>query len=129
MVQLKVGFPEKADSVIVVRRFPFLIGRREDAGLKLEEPGVWERHARIDLDPEEGFFLEVESGALAAVNGEPIQRSRLVNGDVIRIGSIPIQFWLSEVRQSSFRVREWLTWIAMAALAGIQVWLVYLLSR
>ena len=121
MVQLKVGFPDKADSVIVVRHFPFRVGRSNDSGLKLAEPGVWDRHARIDLDRAEGFFLEVEPGALAAVNGEPAQRTTLRNGDVIRIGSVSIQFWLSEVRQADFRIREWLTWAAMAVLAGIQV--------
>jgi len=129
MVQLKVGFPDKADSVVVVRRFPFRIGRSDDAGLKLAEPGVWDRHARIELDRAKGFLLDVESGALSSVNGEPAQTTPLRSGDSIRIGSVTIQFWLSEVRQANFRVREWLTWASMATLAAIQVALVYLLSR
>lgn len=129
MVQLKVGFPDKADSVLVVRHFPFRIGRSSDSGLTLAEPGVWERHARIDLDRSEGFMLEVEPGALASVNAEPVQRTPLRSGDMIRIGSVNIQFWLSEVRQANFRVREWLTWAAMVALAAVQIALFYLLSR
>jgi pSer/pThr/pTyr-binding forkhead associated (FHA) protein len=129
MVQLKVGFPDKADSVIVVRHFPFRIGRSPDSTLPLAEPGVWERHARIILDRAKGFLLEVEPGALAAVNGEPVHEATLRNGDLIRIGSVTIQFWLSEVLQANFRIREWLTWGAMAALAGIQVALFYLLSQ
>jgi pSer/pThr/pTyr-binding forkhead associated (FHA) protein len=129
MVQLKVGVPDRADSVIVVRHFPLRIGRSRDSGLQLAEPGVWEQHARIELDRVEGFLLEIEPGALAAVNGEPVQKSPLRNGDVVRIGSVTIQFWLGEVRQADFRIREWLTWIAMAALAGIQVALFYLLSQ
>src|SRR5258708_34445398 len=129
MVQLNIRFPNKAGSETVARRFPFRIGRSADADLRLQEPGVWERHARIELDFDEGFMLITEPGALAAVNGDPMRRTRLRNGDTINIGALSIQFCLGSVRQVRFTLREWLTWAGLAAVCGGQVALVYWLSR
>ena len=129
MVQLSVVSGKTAGTGLVIRRFPVRIGRSPKADLCLEEQGVWDDHLRLELHRGEGFVLETAPNALAAVNGHRAQRTVLRNGDIIEIGSARIQFWLSETRQSGLRLREGLTWAAIAAISLGQVALVYLLLR
>jgi len=49
----------------------------------------------------------------------------LRNGDAIEIGSLKIQFWLSEARQRGLRLREWFVWVLIAAVCLGQVALIY----
>ncbi len=129
MVQLNVLSGNKAGTVWVARRFPVRIGRSSAADLQLEENGVWDQHLRLDLNPKEGIILSAESQALATVNGEPVQQVVLRNGDVIDIGSLKLQFCLSDTRQTGLRFREGLTWGAIAAISLGQVGLIYWLLR
>jgi hypothetical protein len=66
---------------------------------------------------------------LLQVNDAPVRRAVLRNGDVISLGALKIRFSLGPVRQSSLAPREWLTWLALAALCLGQVALVYWLIR
>ncbi len=125
MFQLNVLTGGKAGAVCVARHFPFRIGRVPSMDLCLEDEGVWDRHLVLDLTPENQVLLTVPSEATATVNSEPFRQSRLRNGDVLAIGSVKLQFWLSETRPISLRHREWLTWAALAALSLGQVALVY----
>ena len=129
MVQLKVLSGKKAGAAYVARRFPVRIGRAPAADLRLEEEGVWDQHLRLDLNPADGFHLGIQPGALATVNGAPLPQTPLRNGDTIEIGALKIQFWLSETRQRGLRLREWLTWAAIAALCLGQIAVIYLLLR
>ena len=111
------------------RRFPVRIGRAPPADLQLEEQGVWDLHLQIDLNPKEGFVATVPSGTLAIINGCPIDRAVLRNGDIIELGAVKLQFWLAESRQAGLRLREWLTWLAIAAISLGQIWLIYWLLK
>jgi len=124
MFQLKVLSGKKAGTVWVARRFPVRIGRAA-ADLQLEESGVWDQHLQLDLNPEEGIVLRAQPDTLASVNGQPVQRTVLRNGDAIDIGSLRMQFWLSEARQGGLRFREGLTWAGIAAISLGQVGLIY----
>ena len=125
MVQIKILSGAKAGTTWVARRFPVRIGRSATADLQLHESGVWDEHLRIDLQPSAGFVLNALPNALASVNGQAAQQIALHNGDNIEIGSLRIQFWLSETRQGGLRLREWLTWAAIAAISLGQVGLIY----
>jgi len=129
MVQISILSGKQAGAVAVARRFPFGVGRNCDADLCLEEDGVWERHLELVLEMPEGFLLRANSNALTTVNGQPTRQSFLRNGDVIELGPVNIQFWLSQMRQIDLRLREFLTWFALAALCAAQVALVYWLIR
>ena len=129
MVQLKVLSGKKAGTAWVARRFPVRIGRSPAADLQLEESGVWDQHLRLDFDPTAGIVLSAQLDALATVNGQPVHRTVLRNGDVIDIGSLRMQFWLSETRQAGLRVREGLTWAGIAAVSLGQICLIYWLLR
>ena len=129
MLQLSIVSGKMAGTSLVARRFPVRIGRSPDADLRLEENGVWDEHLVLGFHAAEGFVVETAPNALAAVNGHPVQRAVLRNGDIIEIGSVRLQFWLSETRQSGLRLREGITWAAIAAISLGQIALVYWLLR
>ena len=125
MIQLKVLSGKKAGTAWVARRFPVRIGRSASASLQLEEDGVWDEHLHLDFSPAEGVVLSAQPDALASVNGQPVRQAVLRNGDAIEIGSLRMQFWLSETRQAGLRFREGLTWAAIAGISLGQVGLIY----
>ena len=125
MVQLKVLSGKKAGTIWEARRFPVRIGRSAGADLRLEEAGVWDDHLQLSFDPAEGIVLSAQPDAPAFVNGEPVSQAVLRNGDAIEIGSLKMQFWLSETRQTGLRFREGLTWASIAAICLGQVGLIY----
>jgi sulfur carrier protein ThiS len=129
MVQLKVLSGKKAGTAWVARHFPVRIGRSAGADLQVEESGVWDQHLQLDFNPGEGIVLNAQPNALVAVNGQAVQQTVLRNGDEIDIGSLRLQFWLSETRQADLRLREAFTWAAIAAISLGQVGLIYWLLR
>jgi pSer/pThr/pTyr-binding forkhead associated (FHA) protein len=125
MILIRILSGKKAGDAFAARRFPVRIGRAATADLQVEEPGVWDQHLRLDLDPAEGFVLSTEPDALARVNGEPVQQAFLRNGDAIEIGSLQLQFWLSETRLAGLRLREALTWGLLLLVCLVQAALLF----
>ncbi len=109
----------------VTRRFPVQIGRSSHADLRLEEEGVWDEHLNLMLDSNEGFILETFPNALATVNGQPLDRIILRNGDLIELGSVKMQFFLSQNCQKGLRFREALTWAGITVISLVQICLLY----
>ena len=129
MIQLHILSGKQAGGEIAVRRFPFVIGRAADAGLPLDEPGVWDRHLQIAFQRDRGFTFTVQSSALTIINGNAVEAGVLCNGDWIEIGSARLRFWLARSTQKTLRVREGLTWLALFALFAAQLALIYWLLR
>lgn len=129
MLQAKILTGNLTGSVRPIRSFPFLIGRSAAANLRLEEPGVWERHVSIELDPASGFLLTIHENARVRLNGAPIRGGPLKNGDVIEIGAVKLEVWLSPVEQHSLGPRELGTWAALGCMAFGEIGLVYWLLR
>ena len=128
MIQLQLLSGHRSGTVFRATRFPIRAGRAPDLDLPLDEPGVWQRHFQIDWRPE-GLVLQTEPEALLNINDTPVQRALLRNGDILTLGALKLRFSLAPVRQASLALREWLTWLALAALCLAQVALVYLLIR
>ena len=130
MVELRLlsGNTDTADCAYLVRRFPCTIGRSSHADLRLEHAGVWDRHLNIELAPE-GFIVVSLPEAHTALNGQPVERASLRNGDIIDAGAAKLQFWLAEPTQRSLRFREMSTWIGLGFLCVVEVVVVYLLVR
>ncbi len=127
MVQLKI-LSEGESPVRTISRFPYVVGRSPTADLQLEEAGVWDRHLQLELDRQTGLFLTLLPGALASVNGLPVdERAALRNGDVIEAGAARFQFWLGPTRQRSFAFREAVTWVALAILCLVEIAVIYAL--
>jgi hypothetical protein len=129
MIQLGILSGKKAGTAWAARRFPVQIGRSPTDDLQIVEPGVWEHHLRLQLDRGEGFHFSTRPEAVAIINGQPFHQAALRNGDTIELGSLRMRFWLAETRQRGLRMREWLTWAAIAAVSLGQVGLVYWLLR
>lgn len=110
---------------MVARRFPFLVGRAPDAGLRLDDEGVFDRHFTLQFSPSEGFLLRSEANAVTAVNNQPAAQARLHSGDVINAGSASIAFALSPMRQRSLRFREGFVWFMLVMLCLVQVAVIY----
>ena len=125
MVQFKILSGKMAGSSWETRRFPVRIGRSTGSDLQLEEAGVWDDHLKIDLEPKEGFMAETQASAFASINGQPIQRAALRNGDTLEIGSIKLQFWLSEAPQRGQAVREAFVWSMISLVCLGQIAVVY----
>jgi hypothetical protein len=127
MVQFNILSGKKAGASWVTRHFPVRIGRAPNCELQIEEPGIWDHHLQLDFIPADGFVLSTKPDTLATVNSQPVQETILRNGDLIEAGSLKLQFWLSETRQTGLRVRESLTWLAIAAICLAQIAMIYLL--
>ncbi|HXE41402.1 MAG TPA: FHA domain-containing protein [Candidatus Baltobacteraceae bacterium] len=130
MTQLNVLSGKKAGSQMVVRRFPFRIGRAAQNDLSLEDDGVWDSHLTLELNREnKRIILAVAPNAFAAVNNQAVQSAPLRNGDVISFGSVKIQFWLATVKQRGLRLRELFVWMLLIAVTAAQFFLIYWLLR
>lgn len=125
MVRLQILSGGQAGLAYEASDFPLALGRAADGGIVLEDPGVWERHFQIARDFTEGFILEVIPPALVSVNGQPVARVILRNGDIITAGSVKMQFWLRETRQVSLRPREIATWISLLLLCALQAAIIW----
>jgi pSer/pThr/pTyr-binding forkhead associated (FHA) protein len=129
MVLLQVLSGKTAGTALVARRFPVRIGRSADSELRLEEAGVWDRHARVEFVRRQGFLLQAEPSAFVRIDGEDVQSRLLRNGDTIELGSAKLRFSLAEVKQARLGIREVFTWFLVAGISVVQVALVYLLLR
>lgn len=125
MIQLRILSGQTAGDTLVVRRFPFRIGRAAENDLRLEAPGVWDQHLTLEFQKAEGFLLHTAPDAFAAVNEQPLTSARLRNGDIISFGSAKIQFWLAAPRQRGLRARELSVWLLLAAVTAFQFLLIY----
>jgi Inner membrane component of T3SS, cytoplasmic domain len=128
MIQLKILSGRTAGAGWVARRFPVRIGRARNADLQLEEGGVWDQHLELEFKPREGITLTTQSEALASVNGKVVHQTLLRNGDTIELGCVKLQFWLSDTRQAATRLREGATWVGIALICLLQVFLAYWLG-
>ena len=127
MVQLKILSGKKAGAVWAARRFPVRIGRAAATDLRLEEDGIWDQHLVLQFEPQNGVSACTQGQALACVNGEPAAQTPLRNGDLIELGSVKLQFWLSDTQQGGLRLRETLTWSGIIAITIAQLALIWLL--
>jgi hypothetical protein len=125
MVQLKILTGKKAGATYVARRFPVRVGRGANTDLQFEEDGVWDQHLTLQFSSGEGFVLAPEGEALVRVNGQPVERTLLRNGDAIELGGLRLQFWLGDPPRHSVRLRETLTWFVIGAVTLGQVALIY----
>ncbi len=64
-----------------------IVGRSPEAAMFIDDVGVSRQHASIELDDDQHFILnDLGSRNGTRLNGEPVTRHRLANGDRIEIG-------------------------------------------
>ena len=116
---------KQAGTTWVARRFPVRIGRDSSNDLQLDEDGVWNEHAIIELDPREGFLVQACAQAIVSLNGNPVDRCLLRNGDVLEMGAVQLRFWLAETSQTGLLIQEGLVWTGIGAICLGQIALIY----
>ena len=129
MIQINILSGKKAGAQSVARHFPFNIGRTAQNDLQLEDDGVWDQHLTLEFQKKEGFKLATAANALAVVNGQPVQKTILRNGDIITLGSAKLQFWLAAAQQRGLRSGENFVWAHLVFVTFGQFILIYWLLR
>lgn len=69
-----------------------LIGRDEDADIRVDEPLVSRAHARIEKRGGAYFVLDLGSTNLTKVNGEPVRERELRDGDELHFARARCRF-------------------------------------
>jgi hypothetical protein len=118
---ITVREPAHDPRVIVVDRFPFVVGRAHDASLRLEGSGVWNQHLILELNPHEGLVATPGGGALVTLQGSSVSRHRVRNGDEMTLGSVLLQFVLSPAPRRRTGHWEAAVWLVLGAVAMAQV--------
>lgn len=124
MLQIRAIAGTRQATVWEAETFPLQIGRSARSDIRLEEAGVWDEHAEVGFDAEEGFLLNGQTGALLRVNGELVEQVRLRNGDIIELGSVKLQCWLSEVKRRNLSWRERFVWFLLFLVTILQLILI-----
>ena len=68
------------------------IGRAEQSDVPLADPGVSRNHARVVREGDDFIVEDLRSTNGTEVNGQPIRRRRLANGDMLKLASSTLQF-------------------------------------
>jgi hypothetical protein len=69
-----------------------VIGRASDADVRLSDTGVSRRHAEVRREGDDHVLIDLGSTNGTLVNGRPIERVRLANGDRIELGASVLLF-------------------------------------
>jgi hypothetical protein len=68
------------------------VGRAEESDIALADPGVSRNHARIIREGDDFIVEDLRSTNGTEVNGQPIRRRRLAEGDVVKLANSSLQF-------------------------------------
>lgn len=65
---------------------PLLIGRDDEADIKIDEPLVSRQHARLEWQADGFVVIDLASTNFTRLHGEKVMRARLEHGDELRFG-------------------------------------------
>ena len=92
---------------VALRDGEHLLGRDGDVAVWLESPTVSRHHARIRVSGDEAIIEDLDSKNGTYLHGERLAApSPLVDGDEIRVGSVPIKIRLSKTSGSTVTQRS-----------------------
>jgi DNA-binding NtrC family response regulator len=98
---------ESSSMFALPRSGPVLIGRSEEAKLKLDDHGVSRRHALITMDEGEARLSDLGSHNGVWVNQERLTASRvLISGDAITVGGATLVYHASRERPMGRRALD-----------------------
>ena len=127
-----VLLPVTGGTAIPLIKDPFVIGRRVDCDLQIQDNAVSGRHCELRFDGQNWAIVDLKSRNGISVNGDPTQTQRLQVGDTIMIGpSLTLRFTHprreAAIRWSRLLLRTlWLVMVlgvvAGAIAAGMWLW-------
>jgi len=85
-IRLKITAGPDRGLVVTLRRGVTVIGREPGCDLCLADPQVSRRHARLICDNRGCRVEDLRSSNGTSVNGEPVQRRQLADGDSLALG-------------------------------------------
>ena len=86
--------PDGEEVPFALRASPMLVGRDEDADIRVDEPLVSRAHARIESRGGGYVVLDLGSTNLTRVNGTVVTECVLSDGDEVRFGRAVCHFRL-----------------------------------
>jgi phosphoserine phosphatase RsbU/P len=99
---------------IVLNRTPFTVGRKVDKDLVIADPRVSRDHAQIVQEGQDFFLQDLGSKHGTFVNGERVQRQKLVRGDRLEFGARDSAYVLfNPAHATSNTAREFLSQISV----------------
>jgi hypothetical protein len=69
-----------------------VLGRSQDCDLHLADPNVSRRHAELRQEGTSYWLVDLDSTNGTEVNGSPVQRVKLEDGDTIKVGETELVF-------------------------------------
>jgi len=92
MYGLIIDYDDDHTERLEMSRGTITIGRRHDNQLRLLDPKISGRHARIVWMQNKPYIQDLNSTNGTYVNGERVRQHTLLNGDVITLSSVTIKF-------------------------------------
>lgn len=92
MSKVVVIFNGQVQKEVAINKARINVGRRPSNDLVLDHLAVSGRHAAIDTTSEGTFILDLGSTNGTSVNGQPIKKHHLQDGDVIELGKYQLRF-------------------------------------
>lgn len=86
-------------SEIVLDRERIHIGRRPKNDIRIEDLAISGEHARIITILGDSFLEDLDSTNGTCVNGKPVTRRALTDGDLIDLGKYRLKFFAAEIPQ------------------------------
>ncbi len=75
---------------------PATIGRLPECDVRLDDPSVSRRHARLEPSGSRWHIEDLDSTNGTRVNGEAVHRAELPHGDQLELGSVALSFRLEQ---------------------------------
>jgi len=92
MTGTKKSRSEKLDKSVVI------LGRGEEADLQIDDPGVSRKHGAIEiLSRDQIYISDLASQNGIWLNGMRIRNTRLIHGDLLRLGGAVLKFIVQDV--------------------------------
>ncbi|MGE0622685.1 MAG: FHA domain-containing protein [Pseudomonadales bacterium] len=104
-----------------------VIGRDEGCDVVIRDPTVSARHAEIVVRPETTTVANLMATNGTRVNGQQIQNSELVDGDVLRIGRVSLVFKDVPAHRAEHSLLGKLQWALLGGSLLIAIALIWLL--
>jgi hypothetical protein len=94
----KTGSPESRgeEQVLYLTHSVTVMGRAADADLRLNDPGISRRHAEVRQEAGSYFLIDLGSTNGSRVDGSPVVRHELRDGDRIEVGSTTLVFHIDQ---------------------------------
>jgi pSer/pThr/pTyr-binding forkhead associated (FHA) protein len=120
MIELRVLSGAKRGSVLEGESLPLTLGRAATDHFRLEDAGVWDKHAHFERAEGGEITLTARKDALVTINGTKVRQTTLKSGDLLEFGGTKLRFGLKPAKQPPLQTREFFTWSLLLLVTVVQ---------